>query len=348
MHRHDLYKYVLIVLLGLGLTHGLSATDNASKQALVTNQPAPPPTPPSIRKPLPPAPPVVYDDPAPPPAPPVIYDSPAPPPEPPRVYAVAAPPPKIPSLAEWLKTETVKVEPNELASHYQRLLTDKLIKSITSPTPDAKGVINENERLRYNEAIELAKRTARQGYLQNYDDFIDADGSFWIFDGTDTAAGPDRVVHVSFPNPKQYVMQMSLRCSILDELCKKMAEKYFKSMALPPPRTHSWEAGYQWLNVRTQQLCLIPGPVNMRAPSYPVDYIKDGTEKEVKIRFATDACGIPISVKIDKSSGNRMLDKTAINAVWRWRVKLPENKLSVPLYTLREFTIPVNFIPSLK
>ena len=335
MHRHYLCKYVLIVLLGLGLTHGLSATDNASKQPLVTNQPAPPPTPPSIRKPLPPAPPVVYDVPAPPPAPPTVK-------------AVAAPPPKIPRLAEWQKTETIKVQASELTSHYQRLLTDKLMKSIIKPIVDAKGVVNESEQLRYTEANELARRTAKQGYLQSYHEFIDIDGSFWIFDGTDNSAEPDRLMQIGFPNSKQYMLQLSMRCLEVNEACKKMAEKYFKSMAIPPPRTHSWEAGYQWLNVRTQQLCLIPGPVNMRAPSYPVDYIKDDMEKEVKIRFATDACGIPISVKIEKTSGNRALDKAAIDAVWRWRVKLPEAKLSVPLYSLREFTIPVKFIPPLK
>jgi TonB family protein len=83
----------------------------------------------------------------------------------------------------------------------------------------------------------------------------------------------------------------------------------------------------------------------MRAPSYPVGHIKDDKEKEVRIRFATDACGLPISVKIDGSSGNRTLDRAAINAVWKWRVKLPDSSLSVPLYSLREFTIPMKFIP---
>lgn len=286
--------------------------------------------------------------PAPPPAPPVVYDSPAPPPEPPRLYSVPAPPPKIPSLGEWLKTETVKVEPDELAGQYQRLLTDKLIKSITGPTPDANGAINESERLRYNEAIELAKRTAGQGYLQAYSDFIDTDDSFWIFDGTGNAAGPDRVVHVSFPNPRQYVMQMSMRCSILDESCRKMSEKYFWSMALPPPVSHSWEARYQWLQVRTQQACRTPGHLNMRAPSYPAGHIKDDKEKEVRIRLTTDACGLPISVKIDRSSGNRALDRAAIDAAWKWRVKLPDSKLSVPLYSLREFTVPITFNPPVK
>ena len=335
MHTYPLCKYVFIVLLSSGLTHTISAAENTSKPSLATHQPAPPNTPPSIVTALPPA-------------PPVIYDSPAPPPEPPRVNTVAAPPPKIPSIGEWLKTETIKVEPNELANHYQRLLTDKLIKSITSPTPDANGVINESERLRYNEATELAKRTARQGYLQNYDNFIDTDDSFWIFDGTDNAAGPERLIKVSFPNPKQYVMQMNMRCIEIDELCKKMADKYFKSMAVPPPSTHSWQARYQWLHVRTQQPCLVPGPLNMRAPQYPANHIKDDKEKEVRIRFATDACGVPISVSIEKTSGNRALDKVALNAVWRWRVKLPETRLSVPLYSLRQFSIPVKFSPPLK
>lgn len=311
----------LILLFGSGFANCIGAADDTDKPLPAIQRPAPPP---------------------------VVYDSPAPPPEPPTLYSVAAPPPKIPSLAEWLITETVKVEPSELAGHYQRLLTDKLIKSITSPTPDAKGVVHESERLRYNEALELAKRTARQGYLQSYHDFIDTDDSFWIFDGTGNAAGPDRAVHVSFPNPKQYVMQMSMRCSVLDEPCRKMSEEYFWSMALPPPVSHSWEARYQWLQVRTQQACRTPGNVNMRAPSYPVGHIKDDKEKELRIRLITDACGLPISVKIDRSSGNRTLDRTAINAVWKWRVKLPDNKLSVPRYSLREFTIPIIFAPPVK
>lgn len=335
MHVNRFLNYTFILLVGACLANSVRAVNNSSQQLPVVQQPAPPPAPPSLIAPLPPA-------------PPVIYDTPAPPPEPPGVYAVAAPPPKIPSLAEWLKTETIKVDSSELAKHYKRLLTDTLIKSIIKPAPDANAVLNESEQLRYNEAIALAKRTAKQGYLQAYNEFIDTDGSFWIFDGMDNAAGPDRVVQVSFPNPKQYVMQISMRCIEIDDLCKKMAEKYFKSMAIPPPRAHSWEAGYQWLNVRTQQSCMMPGSVNMRLPIYPTGYIKDDKEKEVKIRFATDACGIPISVQIEKTSGNRALDKAAINAVWRWRVKLPDARLTVPLYTLREFTIPVKFIPSLK
>ncbi len=332
MHLNRFLNYTFILLVGACFANSVSAATNSSKQLPVVHQPAPPPAPPSLIAPLPPA-------------PPVIYDSPAPPPEPPIIRAVAAPPPKIPSLAEWLKTDTVKVEPSELIHQYQRLLTDKLIAGISKP---ASGESNESDQARYKDALEIATRTAKQGYLQAYDEFIDTDGSFWIFAGTDNSAGPDRVVQVSFPNPKQYVMQISMRCIEIDDLCKKMADKYFKSMAIPPPRTHSWEAGYQWLIIRTQQPCLMPGPLNMRAPQYPANYIKDDKEKEVRIRFATDACGIPISVRIEKTSGNRSLDKAAINAVWRWRVKLPEARLSVPLYSLREFSIPVKFIPPMK
>lgn len=57
-----------------------------------------------------------------------------------------------------------------------------------------------------------------------------------------------------------------------------------------------------------------PQPISMPAPEYPVLAVKAGIEGKVVVKMLVDTDGSVIAVEIIKSSGNQMLDESAVSA----------------------------------
>lgn len=56
-------------------------------------------------------------------------------------------------------------------------------------------------------------------------------------------------------------------------------------------------------------------------PYYPRVAIRRGIEGTVELSVRVDATGLPVNIAIRQSSGYDILDKEAMNAVWKWRFK---------------------------
>ena len=81
----------------------------------------------------------------------------------------------------------------------------------------------------------------------------------------------------------------------------------------------------------------------MRAtsPRYPISELKNGVEGTVVLRVLVDIDGKPLDVSIETSSGNRNLDRSALQHVLKtWRFKpAMQNGQAVQAYGL----VPIAF-----
>ena len=77
------------------------------------------------------------------------------------------------------------------------------------------------------------------------------------------------------------------------------------------------------------------------APLYPRIAKQRGWEGEVLLKVHVDTQGRPIKVLIKTSSGYRVLDKAAVNAVKQWKF-LPAHVGGVPIPSWVQ--IPVKFV----
>ncbi|MEL1263865.1 TonB family protein [Pseudoxanthomonas putridarboris] len=81
--------------------------------------------------------------------------------------------------------------------------------------------------------------------------------------------------------------------------------------------------------------------VKASAPRYPIAEIRNGVQGTVMLRVLVDTDGTPIDVQIEKSSGNRNLDKEARQHVLRtWRFK-PALRDGVPVQAYG--LVPIDF-----
>ena len=64
-----------------------------------------------------------------------------------------------------------------------------------------------------------------------------------------------------------------------------------------------------------------PQPIQMPAPSYPAQALRDGESGTVLLRVHVGADGVPYDVDLVQSSRSRALDRAASDAVRRWRFR---------------------------
>jgi protein TonB len=65
------------------------------------------------------------------------------------------------------------------------------------------------------------------------------------------------------------------------------------------------------------------------APTYPRDALRDGVEGTVLLKVLVDTDGRPLDVQIERSSGNRSLDRAAREQVlqrWRFRPAMEDGR----------------------
>ena len=64
-----------------------------------------------------------------------------------------------------------------------------------------------------------------------------------------------------------------------------------------------------------------PQPISTPAPRYPAQALRRGEEGTVMVSARISADGVPSSVEVARSSGSRLLDRAAVDAVRRWRFR---------------------------
>lgn len=85
----------------------------------------------------------------------------------------------------------------------------------------------------------------------------------------------------------------------------------------PPPPVASAPAPRPAASVATSQ----PQPISTPAPKYPARALRGGERGTVMVSAEIDADGVPSSVDVARSSGSRLLDRAAVDAVRRWRFR---------------------------
>ena len=84
----------------------------------------------------------------------------------------------------------------------------------------------------------------------------------------------------------------------------------------------------------------MPVPTSQPAPRYPRNAVRAGIEGTVQVQVDVGPDGVPTSVALASGSGNRELDRAAIEAVRRWRFR-PAMANGEP--TVGRVTVPIQF-----
>jgi len=64
-----------------------------------------------------------------------------------------------------------------------------------------------------------------------------------------------------------------------------------------------------------------PQPISTPAPRYPAQALRRGEQGTVMVSAEISAEGVPSSVEVARSSGSRLLDRAAVDAVRHWRFR---------------------------
>ena len=86
-----------------------------------------------------------------------------------------------------------------------------------------------------------------------------------------------------------------------------------------------------------------PIPGRMPAPRYPPRALRRGERGNVLVRAEIGPDGVPVSVSVAESSGSRLLDRAAADAVLRWRFQ-PAQLNGQP--TVGTVMVPIEFRPN--
>lgn len=84
----------------------------------------------------------------------------------------------------------------------------------------------------------------------------------------------------------------------------------------------------------------IPQPLRTPAPRYPQEALRMGVDGTVRVRVTVAADGSVDRLELAEGSGNRYLDRAALEAVRRWRF-LPATRGGQP--TAAEVVVPIAF-----
>ncbi|MBA2237535.1 MAG: energy transducer TonB, partial [Lysobacter sp.] len=85
-----------------------------------------------------------------------------------------------------------------------------------------------------------------------------------------------------------------------------------------------------------------PLPGRTPAPRYPPQALRRGERGNVLVRAEIGPDGVPVSVSVAQSSGSRLLDRAATDAVLRWRFQ-PAELNGRP--TVGTVLVPIEFRP---
>jgi protein TonB len=111
----------------------------------------------------------------------------------------------------------------------------------------------------------------------------------------------------------------------------RLLEAPVRPVAPPPPASQPAPTGSDRA---------IPQPLNSPAPRYPQEALRMGAGGTVRVRVTVAADGSVDRLELAEGSGNRYLDRAALEAVRRWRFQ-PATRGGQP--TAAEVVVPITF-----
>lgn len=230
------------------------------------------------------------------------------------------------SGSDWLQVETV-IDTHDTVSHLYR---EQLLSWYrTSGTMDPKEL----------EALPDAGYFAFRPDLTSFAiDRGDATGQ-WTFVAPQQGRWPDSAVQViDRSEMDRYRIIARVHCPAANAACKAL-QAQTAAMSPPEPSTDTESPGYlAWRKLIEHEACT-PAPKDMAPPRYPASLARHGEGGRVELRLLVNPCGEVRAVRLSESSGYPLLDQSAINVAWGWRIqseRQPEGAL---------VRVPVDFVP---
>lgn len=165
----------------------------------------------------------------------------------------------------------------------------------------------------------------------------------WVFDEPDQPGGLiARALELEdLSGPSGYHVRATVHCYDAPEFCKAYRNRQTPLLA-PKPAAPSGElAQRQWRNRVITESCTVFAR-NMRQPRYPETALRNGIEGLVLVGILFNSCGNVRDAWVQRSSGNRELDRAAMTQALKWQIDI--STLPNPLLQPGRANVPIKFI----
>lgn len=185
--------------------------------------------------------------------------------------------------------------------------------------------------------------TAKQRLAQNGILNVVLTTHTWVFDAPDTPGGMTaRALELEdLSGPDGYHVRATMHCYDTPELCKAFHNRQTPLLAPKPVATAGDLALRQWRNRVNAEACTVFAK-NMRQPQYPASALREGIEGYVLVGIVFNTCGNVRDAWIQKSSGNRELDRAAQIQALKWQIDI--QSLPKTMFEPGRAVVPVKFL----
>ena len=161
----------------------------------------------------------------------------------------------------------------------------------------------------------------------------------WTFAPPQQGRWPDSAVQViDHSDASQYRIVARVYCNPATAACRKLQAET-AAMTPPEPFTDTESPSYAaWRRLVENEACT-PAPKDMPPPIYPESLARHGEGGRVELRLLVNPCGEVRAVRLSESSGYPVLDQSAINTAWRWRIQSDRQATGALV------RVPVDFVP---
>lgn len=148
----------------------------------------------------------------------------------------------------------------------------------------------------------------------------DAHPSVWKFFDPDRSDWPTRALHVVDRSTEDdYAITVHVLCEDAAASCAELRSQA-ESWPAPEPGTQVSSISHrQWQRLVQAEACT-EGPVHQPTPPYPPAALRAGAQGAVSVLVLLNPCGEIRGAWIEKSSGNRDIDRSAVRTLKTWRM----------------------------
>ncbi|GAB1597023.1 energy transducer TonB [Lysobacter claricitrinus] len=222
-----------------------------------------------------------------------------------------ASPHSAPSTA-WLSVSTEHVDADQIASRYLELR----LRQESAFTPRiTQSQMREHIAQHDFVPVALADIAGADGVIER-----------WSFDEPTTGSWPTRATVWRNAPGDAYGMVARVLCSDTPATCDAYRATVVATPAPRPIVTGDTgnDARYRgWLEVVARESCT-PHARSMPAPPYPPSALRQEAHGRVVLQIHTNPCGRVREAVVYESSGNRDIDRSAVDTARRWWVSMPE------------------------
>lgn len=220
--------------------------------------------------------------------------------------AHAATPVEARTQPAWLTIQTV-ASATDIEPTYQAMLRDQFAR--------AAGTDTDLLAQRLGTTTEFTFRDASYRF----------DEGQWKGDWTFYRRGSERwpiaYLRVQFPDQDRYAVRATVHCRTESAQCEQaLAQALRLGSRAPEPPYSSPAAVYDgWRDIVIAEDCEL-GESKTPAPSYPPEEQRRGITGSTTLLVLINRCGESRGVQVEHSSGNRNLDRSAMQSSRRWHL----------------------------